>query len=265
MSLAVIIVSFEVKKLLADCLKSLSAEIKRNKELEVKVVVIDNASTDGSAEMVAEKFTWIKLIKNKKNLGFARAVNLGIKAVEADYYLLLNPDTRVKPGALKALAAFGETHPLAGVVGGRLLDPDEEIQGSCYRLPTLKRAFCHLFKRGSGFLEKYASREKEPVEVEAVTGAVFLIPRKVIKKVGLLDERYFLYFEDLDYCRRVKKAGFKVYYLPEAQFIHHHGASGKAVPEKTHQWLVESSKIYHGILKYYLFTFLLKLGQKRRS
>ena len=248
MDLSIIIVSFNVKKLLRECLKSLPAL--------VEVVVVDNASVDGSARMVAKEFPKCKLIKNKENLGFAKATNQGIKEVKRKDILLLNPDTVVKPGALKKLVNFAQTHPLVGVLGGKLLDPDGKTQGSCYYLPRIKSVL-----QGKS-TEKYAPRGQDPVEVEAVTGAVFFIPNQVIKKVGLFDERYFMYFEDLDYCRRVREAGLKVYYLPQAEFIHYHGASGKTIPEKTHQWLVESSKRYHGRIKYWLLTLILLIKQK---
>jgi GT2 family glycosyltransferase len=262
MDLSVIIVSFNVKKLLRDCLKSTWREMKRNRELKMEAIVIDNASRDGSARMVRHEFPQVILIENKKNLGFARAVNQGIKKAKGKYLLLLNPDTITKEGALKIMVDFVQTHPLAGVVGGRLFDPDGSLQGSCYRLPGIRRAIQEWWLGKEGISEKYTPKGKEPTEVEAVVGGAFLIPQKVIKKIGLFDERYFIYFEDLDFCRRARRAGFKVYYLPKAQFVHYHGASGRAIPGKTQRWLIESSQVYHGKIKYYLLTLIIWLGQK---
>lgn len=277
MDLSIIIVSFNVKKLLRDCLKSVISDqrlVTRKKPitgrwpLVTEIIVVDNASGDGSAKIVkrikesqTQKLK-IVLIENKENLGFAKAANQGIKKADGEYLLLLNPDTLVKSGALLAMVNFAQTHPLAGVIGGRLLDPGGNLQGSCYHLPGISRAIKEWWLGRERISEKYAPKGEEPIEVEAVVGGAFLVPKKVIAKVGLLDERYFMYFEDLDFCRRVRRAGFKVYYLPKAKFIHYHGASGRAIPEKTHQWLVESSKTYHGNLKYYLLTLIIWLGQK---
>lgn len=272
MDLSIIIVSFNVKELLQACLKSLEQEVEKTKSLKIEVIVIDNASGDGSVEYLQDRVApsqnqglKIKAFFNQENLGFARAVNQGIKIAKGEYLLLLNPDVVVKPGALLAMVNFAQTYPLAGVVGGRLLDPNGRLQGSCYRLPGIKLAIKEWWLGKRGLTAKYAPRGDKPVEVEVVTGAAMLIPKKVIEKIGLLDERYFMYFEDLDFCRRVKKAGFKVYYLPWAEIIHHHGASGKKIPKRTQQWLIESSKIYHGLLKHYLINFIIWSNQKWRK
>jgi GT2 family glycosyltransferase len=264
MSLSIVIVNYNTKELLKQCLECLKWEMGNGKW---EVIVVDNGSTDGSPEMArefAKKHSCLFVIENRSNLGFAKAVNQGIRQAVGEYILLLNSDTVVRPGALRAMVDFAKAHPLVGVVGGRLLNQDGSIQGSCYHLPGVWRAIKEFWlgTKEISVFKKYTPEGKSPVEVEAVMGAVFLIPRKVINKVGLLDERYFMYFEDLDYCRRVRKAGFKIYYLPKAEFIHHHGASGRQIPQQTHQWLVESSKIYHGKFKYYLITLIIWIGQK---
>ena len=254
MDLSIVIVSFNTKKILKNCLNS----IFQNKfKGELEVIVIDNNSLDGSSLMVKEEFKEVILVKNKENVGFAKAVNQGIKKSKGNFVLFLNSDIIVKENSLNLLFDFAKDKDDLGVLGGRLLNKEGSIQGSCYHLPTLWRTIIN-----SESLLKYAPKEEIPIEVEVAIGAVFLIPREIIKKVGLLDERYFIYFEDLDYCRRIKKAGFKAFYLPKAEFIHFHGASGKNIPQKTHQWLVESSKIYHGTFKYHLITSILWIKQK---
>lgn len=262
MDLSIVIVSFNTKDLLKKCLKSVVRSLIL--AVSAEVIVVDNGSTDNSPDMVKKEFSNIKLIENRENLGFAKAVNQGIKKTQGDFILLLNSDIIAKPGAIWKLSEFTRNHPETGVVGGRFFDADGSSQGSCFFLPTLRRAIREFWLGDKGFsvVKKYVPEGEGPSEVEAVMGAVFLISRKVIDQVGLFDERYFMYFEDLDYCRRVRKAGFKVYYLPTAEFIHYHGVSGKMIPEKTHQWLVESSKIYHGKFKYYLLTFIIWTGQK---
>lgn len=251
MNLSVIIVSFNTCKLLKNCLASFKG---------AEAVVVDNASTDDSIQMVKKEFPEVKLLKNKKNLGFARAVNQGIKAASKDYLFLLNPDTEVKPNSLEKLVNFVQKNPHAGVVGARLLNPDGSIQPSVYHLPTIWRAIKEYWFGQKGAYEKYIPESDSAIEVEAVTGAAMLIPKTTIEKVGLLDERFFMYFEDLDYCRRVLKAGLKVFYLPKAEIIHQHGVSGPST--QTYQYSVVSSKIYNGIIKYYLLTFIIWLGQK---
>jgi len=259
MDLSIIIPSFNTKKLLKECIDS----IRKNKDgLKIEIIVADNASSDGSVEMVRKEFSKIKLIENEENLGFAKAVNQGIKRAKGDHILLLNSDVIVKSGALKEMLNFAERHPLAGIIGGKLVGPEGSIQASVYHFPTISRAVREFWFGQKDVYQKYAPQVDKPAIVDAVTGAAMLIPKKIIDEVGLLDERYFMYFEDLDYCRRVKKDGYRTYYLPQVEFVHYHGASGKGIPELTHQWLVQSSKLYNGLLKYYLLTLIIWLGQK---
>ncbi len=272
--LSIIIVNFNTKDFLKQCFESLKRVSKEIKEQEI--IVVDNGSTDGSLEML-KKFKEsenqnLKIIENKNNLGFAKAVNQGIKASLGKFILLLNSDIIVKRGAIKKMVDFLQKHSEVGVVGGRLLNPDGSVQGSCFNLPTISRVIKEFCFKGQPVLNKYFPQGNQPIEVEAVQGAVFLIPRKVIDKVGYayrqtgpFDERYFMYFEDLDFCRRVRRAGFKVYYLPKAEFIHFQGASGRKISQKTYKWLAESSKIYHGRFKYYLLTGVIWLFQKWRK
>ena len=254
MDLSIVIVSFNTKKILKSCLNSIFQNKFKGK---LEAIVIDNNSLDGSSLMVEKEFKEVTLIRNKENVGFAKAVNQGIKKSKGEFVLLLNSDIIVKENSLNLLFDFAKDKNDLGVLGGRLLNKEGSIQGSCYHLPNLWRTIIN----SEGFL-KYAPQSQEPTQVEVVVGAVFLIPRKIIKEVGLLDERYFIYFEDLDYCRRIKNAGFKVFYLPKAEFVHFHGASGKSIPQKTHQWLVESSKLYNGTFNYHLITSILWIKQK---
>jgi len=277
MDLSVVIVSYNTEELLKRCLESLIIQDTRYKIQDTEVIVVDNGSEDGSKEYLKSQKSKVKpacagrtttqnlklkIILNDRNLGFAKANNQGIKEAQGEYILLLNSDTEVKSGALEKLIEFAKEHPEAGVIGARLLSLDSSIQPSVYHLPTIWRAIREYWLGQKGTYEKYAPTVSRAVSVEAVTGAVMLIPRKKIGKIGLLDERYFMYFEDLDYCRKVKRAGFKVYYLPTAEIIHRHGASGQEIPDQTRQWLVQSSKTYHGPLKHYLINFIIFTAQK---
>jgi len=259
MELSIIIVSFNTRELLKKCLESIK---------NAEIIVIDNASTDGSVEEIKklkikyQKYKLnIKYILNNENLGFAKANNQALRLAGGEYCLLLNSDTEVKPGALEKLVEFARQHAEVGIVGARLLNPDGSLQPSVYHFPTIWRAFQEYWLGRKGSYEKYALTASDAVKVEAVTGAAMLISRKTIEKIGLLDEQYFMYFEDLDYCRRLKRANLKVYYLPEAEVIHHHGASGKGSP-LTYRYLVKSSKIYNGISKFWALSFIIRSGQK---
>lgn len=265
--LSIIVVNYNTKDLLVDCIDSIKKE---GSNLKKEIIVIDNASQDDSKAYLEStqfkksgKNLKTKTILNKKNLGFSKANNKGIKIAKGKYILLLNSDTKVKKGALDELIKFVWQTTEAGVVGPRLLNPDGSVQGSCFNFPSLQNAIREYFLGPKGAFGKYAPKENYPIVVDAVVGAAFLITPQALQNVGLLDEKYFFYYEDLDYCRRVKKQGMKVYYLPSSQIIHYHGAAGKTNKDvKVSELLVDSSKKYHGIIGYYILTFILKIGQK---
>lgn len=264
MKLSIIIVSFNTKRLTENAINSILSE---GSKISKEIIVVDNNSEDGSVEMLkgySSELKYFRIILNNGNLGFAKANNQAIKTAKGEYILLLNPDTIVKKGALGKLLEFAEKVPDAGVVGPRLLNADGTLQKSCYRFPTVWLAIKKYWFRQKGNFEQFAPAGKVPVTVDALVGAAFLITPKAFKKVGILDERYALYFEDIDYCRRVAKSGLKVYYFPGAEIVHLVGASGKKLADAKNQWrrLIPSSKIYHGIMGHYLLTLVLLLGQK---
>jgi GT2 family glycosyltransferase len=261
---SVIIISFNTKDLTLEAVKSV---YENSKDVSFEAIVVDNNSQDGSVEVLREFGKNRKnfvLIENKDNLGFARANNQAAKKVKGEYLFLLNSDTKTLANAIKTLLDFAEKTSNAGVVGPQLLNGDGTIQPSAVNFPTIKNAIRQYFLGKKGLFDKYVPKGKNPAVVDALAGAAFLITPKALKKVGLLDERYFFYFEDIDYCRRVKKAGLKVYYLPEVKIIHYHGVSGKTLAPQKDQWkrLIPSSKVYHGLLGHYLLTAVLWLGQK---
>lgn len=260
MDLSIVIPSFNTKKLLQECLDSIE---KNRGKLSIEVIVVDNGSTDSTVDYLkkASKDKRIQIILLDQNWGFARAVNRGIKKTRGEFILLLNSDTQVQKETLKKAVNFAQKHPKS-IVGLQLVFPDGSIQPSVFNFPSIKGAIQEFWLGEKDSYQKYTPLSSKPVEVDAVTGACMLISRKVTKKIGLFDEKYFFYFEDLDYCRRAKKMGLRVYYLPSVKIVHHHGATGAAMPEMTHQWLVESSKKYNGLIKYYLLTLFIWGGQK---
>lgn len=213
MTLSIIILSFNTKKLLQTCLESV---FQQTKKIKFEVIVVDNASRDGSPEMVKEKFPQVILIKNKANLGFARANNQGMKKAKGNYLLLLNSDTKIKNQALEKLVTLAKKKKDLGIAGPRLLNPDETPQPSTGPFYTLAVTFISLF-RGDRFLRQSPSQTKK---VDWLMGACFLIKRELADQIGFLDENFFMYVEEMEYCFRAEKAGFLTYFFPQAEVYH---------------------------------------------
>lgn len=268
--LSIIIVNLNTKDLTLGCLRSIEKEAK---EMSLDVFLTDNGSNDGSVEALKdlqkEPF-WknrLTLIFNRTNTGYAKANNQGIRKAKGKYILLLNNDTVVRKSSLQNLVKFAHATPDAGVIGARLLNIDGTLQMSCYHFPTITNAIREYWFDQKGLFEKFAPKENTPVTVDSVVGAAFLITPEARKRVGILDERYFAYFEDIDYCRQTWSKGLKVYYLPTSVITHYHGATFKKLANESERWkkLIPSSKIYHGFVKHYIINSILWLGQKWRK
>ncbi|MCB9138666.1 MAG: glycosyltransferase family 2 protein [Caldilineaceae bacterium] len=209
------------------CLASLPAGFR---DLTGEVIVVDNASTDDTAERIAANFPAVTLLRNAENEGFARANNRGMVQARGRYILLLNPDTIVEPGALQMLSAYLDEQPHVGAAGPRLARPDGTIQRSCLRFVSL-RALVTGYLRGGDYLPAATSR---PSRVEGLSGAALLLRRRALDEVGLLDERFFMYGEDTDICYRLNQAGWAVCYYPSAHIIHLGGQSAGQIPAETY-------------------------------
>ncbi|MCS7189903.1 MAG: glycosyltransferase family 2 protein, partial [Bacteroidia bacterium] len=229
--LSVIIVSYNVKYFLRQCLQSVARAIEG---IPTEVWVVDNASIDGSVEMVREEFPWVKVIANEVNLGFARANNQAIRLAQGRYILLLNPDTIVQEDTFRKVLGFMEAHPEAGAVGVKIIDGQGKFSLDSRRdLPSAWNIFCKLsglyklFPKSKLFARYHLAYlpENEIAAVPVLLGAFMCIPRKVLNQVGLLDERFFMYAEDIDLCYRILQAGYVNYYLPTTQIIHFKGES----------------------------------------
>lgn len=221
------IVNWNTKDLMIQCLRSIRQEAG---EVKLEVFVVDNGSTDGSKEAVRAEFPEAILIDNSSNLGFARANNQALRLSKGDYILLLNPDTQVKKGAIDTLKTFMDRHPEAGAVGGQLLNPDGSRQNSIANFPSLATELLNKSLLRWLFPNRFPGKEREynePIEVESVIGACMMVRRKAIEQVGLLDEDYFLFLEETDWCYRMKKAGWKIYHIPQAEVIHFQGKSAE--------------------------------------
>ncbi len=242
--LSVIIVNYNTRALLQDCLQSLMNTEGRNCE----IIVVDNASADGSAEMVASNFPGAVLLRNQQNAGFSAANNQGMKRARGKYLLLLNSDTVVRAGALGVMVDFLRSNPAAGAVTCKLLNTDGTIQASIsnrpgpvllfFRLLGVSRVIsgdlarrwlsrtCGFFlgKTIRSYLTPYAANN-DPVEIENISGACMMLRREAMDQIGPLDESFFMYFEDMDYCVRLQNAGWKMYYLPQGEIVHLGGGS----------------------------------------
>lgn len=243
--LSIIILSYNTRKLLRDCLKSLE---KVKDEANFEVVVVDNASTDGSCEMVRKEFPNVKLVENSQNLGFAAGNNSARPHIEGENVLFLNSDTKVKRGVLKDTLSFFSKEEKIGALACRLELPTGEIDRDSRRsFPTPWVAFTHLVLRLDRLFPKsslfsrywYGHKPEDKVhEVDVIQGAFFLTKRELLESLDWFDEDYFLDGEDIDLCWRIKEKGLKIVYYPKVSILHYKGASkgkdekGKDIPQK---------------------------------
>ena len=231
-AVSIVIVSWNTRDLLRDCLAStLGACAALGRPAEV--IVVDNASTDGTSEMVRREFPGVQLVENRQNAGFAAANNQGIRLRRGGHVLLLNPDTKVTPDFLRVLVGFLEANPDVGAVGPRLIDRDGAHQVSCAPLPTLGRELWRLlhldalYRVASYPASRWATRT--PQDVECIQGACLLIRGAALDEAGLLDERFFVYTEEVDLCRRLRDRGWRLMWVPAAEIVHYGGQSTRQV------------------------------------
>lgn len=191
-----------------------------------EVIVLDNATDDNFAPLIS-KYPQARFIQFKVNQGFVGGYNRLLEYTRGEMILMLNSDMEVKPHAIPSLINHSKRFNNEVVLSGKLLFPDGTSQDSCFKLPTISGAFKEILFNQKGSYLMYRPRGKKPVRVECAVMACFLIPRKVLNKIGYLNRKLFMYFEDVDYCRRLKKAGIPVYFCPDAEFFHHHGATAK--------------------------------------
>jgi N-acetylglucosaminyl-diphospho-decaprenol L-rhamnosyltransferase len=236
--LSVVIVNWNVRDLLRRCLLSLSrSEACLAPTLTTEVIVVDCASSDGSVEMVRHEFPRARLISSDENLGYARGNNLGMAEATGRYLLVLNPDTQLVAEALATMARYLDDHPVVGVLGPALRYPDGSLQSSRRRFPTLATAFwestaLHQWFPNNRVARRYhlADRPADvPQPVDWLVGAALMIRHETWKQVGPLDEGFFMYFEELDWCQRCQMAGWEIHFLPTAEIIHHEGKSSEQV------------------------------------
>lgn len=260
--LSIIIVNYNVKDLLRRCLSSIFGF---QKDVNFEVMVIDNNSEDQSTKMVSEKFPQVKLLENKRNLGFSAACNQGIRKSRGRYILLLNPDTEFVSGGITEMIKFMDSHTRVGICGPQMIDSQGKIHFSCRSFPSYLTAVSsgqsilnRLFPRNP-LSRKYLLKDQDQSqkrEVDWVSGSCLLTKREVFEKIGPLDELFFMYVEDVDFCYRAKNAGFWVHYFPEVAVIHHIGKSTKK--RKLLMQTEHHRSMYHFFRKHHHPNIVLK-------
>ncbi|MCZ6766072.1 MAG: glycosyltransferase, partial [bacterium] len=228
MDVSVIIVSYNGRSALERCLESLKA----NTVFQyTEVIVVDNASSDGTPQMIRDRYPWVELYEGSENIGFSRGVNVGIQAARGKYFLILNPDTVLRKDAIEELGAFMENTPDAGIAGPKLVFQDGNLQYSCrrfynWRVLLLRRTILGKIFKNSKAVSDHLMLDfdhSSTRDVDWILGACMFVRREAVESVGPMDERFFLYFEDVDWCYRMRQKGWKVYYHPHAVVVHNYG------------------------------------------
>lgn len=280
MDLSILIVNYNTRELTLDALRSV---YRSQTNYTFEVILIDNHSTDGSVEAIKEEFPQVTIIENQENVGFAKANNQGIRRAAGRYILLLNSDTIIQPDTLEIMLRFMDQHPNIGASGCKVVLPDGSLDKACRRgFPTPSASFYYAFGLAKLFphvpkFNQYQLSYLDPDDdypVDCLVGAFMLVRREVIDHVGMLDEDFFMYGEDVDWCYRIKKAGWEIYYYPKTSIIHYKGAgkkrkSRKVVYEfhramilfhrkhyqKSYSWLV-NGLVYAGVGLKFLLAFV---------
>ncbi|NEX15352.1 MAG: glycosyltransferase family 2 protein [Halochromatium sp.] len=279
--ISVIIVSFNTRDLLRDCLQTL---LRHQGGLRLQTIVVDNASEDGSAEMVAAEFPEVLLIRSPVNLGFGRANNRGFEQARGRYVVLLNSDAFIDEDTLQHSVARMDAEPDVGLASGRLVGREGEWQPSARMFPSLLNEFLTLSglsarwpkSRFFGRVDRTWADPLAPADVDWVPGAYSIIRASVLEQIGHFDERFFLYFEEVDLCRRIKAAGYRIAYWPEIQVVHIGGESSRTIKRLTFSgfgsqltlWRMRSQALYHrkhqGLLGAWLSMQLESLWHRLR-
>jgi GT2 family glycosyltransferase len=247
--LSIIIVSWNTRDVLRQCLQSVYAQTGR---ISFETIVVDNGSTDGSVEMIKRDFNRVKLLTNTENRGFAAANNQALLIAAGRYLLLLNSDTIVLDQAIEKSLAFANVHPDAAVTGCRILNPDGTLQSSCFMFPSLLNLFLlstylsRIFPKSRFFGRERMSwwDRADAREVEVVTGCFMLVRREAVAEVGLMDERFFMYCEETDWCYRFRAKGWKNWFTPSAEIVHIGGASAAKLGTRRAQIQNRSEMLY---------------------
>jgi GT2 family glycosyltransferase len=266
MDCSIIIVNYNTREVLLSCLASIYAT--KSSDLTIEVIVVDNASQDGSVDAVRLQYPGVMLLPQVSNLGYSKANNLGIRSAKGRYVLLLNSDTVMQEGCLNTMLSFMDKNMEVGAAGCKVVLSDGSLDKACKRsFPTPINAFYHylglpkLFPRNHDFGAYNLTyvHEDEVHEVESLVGAFMLVKKNVIEAVGVLSEDYFMYGEDIDWCYRIKSAGWRIVYYPKTQILHLKGASSKKLKIKTTYHFFKSMIIFYNKFYSSKYNFVITL------
>jgi GT2 family glycosyltransferase len=272
MTVSIIIVSYNTSQLLIDCLKSVFASLGKMQQAEYEVIVVDNASRDNSVSMVRQLFPRVRLIGNTSNKGFTQANNQGIKAAKGDFLLLLNSDTRITPDTIPCLLSQIKRDNKTGVVGCQIRNKDNSLQPSCGYFPNFGKVLAWmLFIDDIPYLQtiirpyhvEHRAFYMSEHEVDWVTGACFFFRKEIVRRVGCFDEEIFMYGEEVEWCFRIKKAGYRIIYTPKTYIYHLKGGSSDGINAGISQEFTSLQYFYRKHKSILLQTFLplvLKFG-----
>lgn len=266
--ISIIIVNYNRCDLLINCLKSI-LDNPPNRTFEI--IAVDNASADNSAQVLEQNFKNVKLIKNQTNKGFAAANNQAIRQARGKFILFLNSDTTVLKNSIDILAEFLEKTPQTGLCAPKLLNPDGSVQPNLYHFTTFRSILARytilkyfgLFKKDRDFYKMRNFTYDRTAEIDRPMGAAMLVRKDALEKINNFDEKFFFYFEDVDICLRLKNAGFKTYFIPNAQIIHLGGASSKSLGSPKTDMMFYRSMLYYfrkhrGKCSTFLFSLIFK-------
>lgn len=262
MDLSIVIVSWNAKKFLVDCLSSIYA---KTDKLNAEIIVVDNLSTDGSQQAVKRLFPAVKLIENNSNLGFAKANNIGIRNSLGKYICLINSDVIVLENCLEKMITLMEAQPSVGVLGPKILNHDMTLQRTCRRFPTIVSSFLSALGFESLFKGLTFFPHDKTRDVDVLSGCFMMVRRKALSQVGPLDERFFFYAEDKDWCKRFRDAGWRNVFYPNAKAIHFGGSSSANAPIKFYIEMQKANIQYwrkhHGRAAQFIYLFIIFLHQ----
>lgn len=268
LDVSIVIVSWNAKDVLSKCLQSIEND---KSKYTREVIVVDNASTDGSAELVKENFKDVKLIENTENLGFSKANNIGLKQTTGRYVYLLNSDVEILGENIEPLCTYMDGHPDVAVLGPRVLNPNKSIRTNCKKFPTLWNSFCKatalfkIFPKSNFFSDDFIRNfgYDTILEVEVLPGCCLMIRRDVLFDVGLLDEKFYIYSEDKDLCKTISKAGWKIVFFPDTDVIHYAGSSSENAPVRFLKEMIKANIIYwqkhHNKISQFVFINIMVL------
>lgn len=256
-SISIIIPTWNTLDITSKCIATIIKQLPKN---YAEIIIVDNGSTDETENVLSQNKN-IVYHRNSSNLGFAKGNNVGAALATSDVLFFLNSDMELLDSSLVKMVDFLKNNSDCGIIGPQFLNPDLTVQGSIMPDQSITNAFKEFWLKRPSYSKYYLN---SLTSVWSISGGAVLITKKLFDQIGGWDERYFFYYEDMELCRQVRKLNKKIYYFPECQVVHRHGASGQKIANSANQWrrLIPGSKMYHGVLKHYLINLVIWLSQK---